>query len=202
MTLQNAVNLLLKVLKLLLCSLCHVLHILLLVQGNFQRAAVCIHALQYLPIMNTSLEKGWVQRKANPLFHPLMLVKGVYTALLELRETAHMGKIVGAGGVQARACSDGSSIVRQFYGACRLVSLMQQQVMIDLVTAFFLIFIDLVKLDRDFAVDGLERGESISIVLLMDRLYRLYAWKPLSVTSDLAHMFVLYRFTRLVKVHT
>ena len=47
---------------------------------------------------------------------------------------------------------------------------MQQQVMIDLVTAFFLIFVDLVKLDRDFTVDGLERGERISIVLLMDRL--------------------------------
>ena len=43
--------------------------------------------------------------------------------------------------------------------------------MIDLVTAFFLIFVDLVKLDRDFAVDGLECGERISIVLLMDRLY-------------------------------
>lgn len=42
--------------------------------------------------------------------------------------------------------------------------------MIDLVTAFFLIFVDLVKLDRDFAVYGLERGERISIVLLMDRL--------------------------------
>ena len=49
---------------------------------------------------------------------------------------------------------------------------MQQQVMIDLVTAFiFLIIVDLVKLNRDFAVDGLERGERISIVLLMDRLY-------------------------------
>ena len=40
-----------------------------------------------------------------------MFVKRVYTALLELREAAHMGKIVGAGGIQARAYSDGGSTV-------------------------------------------------------------------------------------------
>ena len=60
MTLQNAVNLLLKVLELLLCSLSHVLHILLLVQGDFQRTAVCVHALQDLPVLHASLEKGGV----------------------------------------------------------------------------------------------------------------------------------------------
>ena len=45
MTMQNAINFLLKVLELLLRSLCHVFHVLLLVQGHFQRAAVCVHAL-------------------------------------------------------------------------------------------------------------------------------------------------------------
>ena len=60
MTLQNAVNLLLKVLELLLCSLSHVLHILFLVQGDFQRTAVCVHALQDLPVLHASLEKGGV----------------------------------------------------------------------------------------------------------------------------------------------
>ena len=80
---------------------------------------------------------------------------------------------------------------------------MQQQVMIDLVTAFiFLIIVDLVKLNRDFAVDGLERCERVSIVLLVNRCYRLYTWKRLSVAGDLAHLIVFHRLSRLVKVHT
>ena len=53
--------------------------------------------------MHTRLEKGGVQREANALFHPLMLDKGVHSALLELGKTAHMGKLVGAGGIEASA---------------------------------------------------------------------------------------------------
>ena len=82
MAANDLFNLTLIVLILLLCTLSHILDVLLFVKGYFHRAAVGIHALQYLPIVHTCLEKCRVERKVDALLDALMLFEWVDTLML------------------------------------------------------------------------------------------------------------------------
>lgn len=133
-------------------ALRHVLNFLLLVQRQFQSAAVRIHALQDLSVLQTCLKERWVEREPDTLLDALVLSKRVNATLLQVHEAALLTHLSDAD----RRLDDRRALRHQDAALAALLSL---------------------KLDLDFRIDrgdGLERPSALIVsgftrLLLLDR---------------------------------